>query len=374
MKTDRGVGIYVHIPFCKRKCDYCDFVSFAGKEDLFSAYFSALGSEISQKKDKFGALTVDSVFFGGGTPSLPESFYLTGILYVLREKFNFSENPEITTEVNPDSGSFEKLKAYKEAGFNRISIGLQSANDEELKTLSRVHDFKKFTVCYENALRAGFTDINVDLMSAIPGQTLKSYEKTLKTVAELNPSHISAYSLILEEGTPFFERFKDGKGLPDEDTDREMYSLTRAFLKDYGFERYEISNYAKPGFECKHNIGYWERKPYLGLGLAAASLMNETRYQKHGDLRRYIDGDFSEDTENLDRTSQMEEFMFLGLRLIKGVSVERFKELFGKSIEEEYGDVLKKLNKEGLLLFDDRVYLTEKGLDVANYCMSEFIK
>ena len=153
-----------------------------------------------------------------------------------------------------------------------------------------------------------------------------------------------------------------------------MYALTRAVLKDYGFERYEISNYAKPGFECKHNIGYWERKPYLGLGLAAASLMNETRYQKHRDLKRYIDGDFSEDTEILDRTSQMEEFMFLGLRLIKGVSVVKFKALFGKSIEEEYGDVLKKLNKEGLLLFDDRVYLTEKGLDVANYCMSEFIK
>ena len=365
--------IYVHIPFCARKCAYCDFTSFVCSEAVQRKYFDALKKQIELKAETAGGEPVVSCFFGGGTPSLPEAELTADILGKLKECFSFESNAEITIEANPNSATAEKLDILREAGFNRLSIGLQSALDTELESLTRLHTYGEFLKTYEAARRAGFQNINIDLMSAIPGQTLKSYEKTLERVTELKPQHISAYSLILEEGTPFYERYAGGKGLPDEDTEREMYYLTKAFLKEKGYSRYEISNYSLPGRECRHNYGYWKRTPYLGFGLAAASLYEETRYQMHTDLERYLEGDFSEEREVLSRADIISEYMFLGLRLTEGVSRAEFKSLFGTEMEDLYGEALEKLSVEGLLVNSERVYLTDRGMDVANYCMSEFI-
>ncbi len=368
------IGIYIHVPFCTGKCAYCDFVSFVKDAETQDRYFAMLKKEIGTKADRFNDYVVDTVFFGGGTPSLVSEKNITGIMELLKDRFSFSEDPEITIEANPNSGDINKFRAYREAGINRLSMGLQSSVDSELKALSRLHTYDEFLKCFDAGRNAGFDNMNLDIMSAIPGQSISSYEKTLERVVRLDPEHISAYSLIIEEGTPFFERYKDGRGLPTEEEDRKMYALTREFLSDYGYSRYEISNYSKAGFECRHNLSYWKRIPYVGFGIAAASLYDEKRYIKHSDLERYLKGDFSEEEETLTPTDRMEEFMFLGLRLTEGVSKEEFYKTFGSSIEEEYPGVLEKLSGQGLLKVTDRVSLTEKGMDLANYCMSEFVK
>lgn len=296
------------------------------------------------------------------------------VLNTIRKHYKFVNNPEITIEMNPNSASADKLKAYREMGINRLSIGLQSANNNELRTLSRIHSFEEFLATYETAREVGFGNINIDLMSAIPGQTVDSFSNSLSKVINLNPEHISAYSLILEEGTPFYEKYHDGVGLPDEDADREMYKLTEAMVKAAGYSRYEISNYAKEGYECRHNTGYWRRVPYTGFGISAASLYDEIRYTKHSDLKAYLQGSFDEEKTVLLPMDIMEEFMFLGLRMTSGISKEEFKDYFKISVYDEYGKAIKKLIKEDLLIdCEDRLYLSGKGLDVANYCMSEFI-
>lgn len=373
MKNSDPVEIYIHVPFCARKCDYCDFVSFVKDSDTKSAYFNALIKEIELKAEAVGRLPVGSVFLGGGTPSLALVSEISRVLETLKKSFLIEETAEITMEANPNSLTEEKLAGYRAAGINRLSIGLQSTVDEELKALSRLHTYGEFLKAYDSARKTGFNNINIDLMSALPGQTVSSYRTTLERVLELEPEHISAYSLIIEEGTPFFDRYPDGTGLPDEDTDREMYHMTGKMLKEKGYERYEISNYAKKGYECRHNIGYWQRTPYLGFGIAAASLFEETRYTKHSDLKRYIEGDYTEEVTPLTGKDAMEEFMFLGLRLTKGVSNAEFKENFGTDIMTEYGQVIRKLTEEGLLICDKRTRLTEKGMDIANYCMAMFL-
>lgn len=366
--------IYVHIPFCNRKCDYCDFVSFVKDDDTKKAYFDALKLQIEKKAETTGKIPVVSCFFGGGTPSSVEPEYIGSVLGTLKRCFDFEENAEITIEMNPNSVSFEKLKKYREYGINRVSIGLQSTNDYELKKLTRLHSYEEFLEAYSLARKAGFENINIDLMSAIPGQSFESYKETLERVVKLSPEHISAYSLILEEGTPFFDRYNEDKSeLVDEDTEREMYHFTKRYLSENGYERYEISNYAKKGFECIHNIGYWERTDYIGFGISAASLYRNIRYSVHSDLKRFIDGDFSEDKEELTKEDIIGEFMFLGLRLVKGVSKKKFSELFGKNIEEIYGEQLGRLLRDNLIEADDNIRLTEKGMDISNYCMSEFI-
>jgi len=373
MKNSDFCEIYVHIPFCVRKCDYCDFVSFACKESVWEEYFKALYRQIELKAETMGKLPVASCFFGGGTPSVPDAEYICKTLNLLREKFKFSDDAEITIEMNPNSASKEKLAMYKEAGINRISIGLQSTENEELKKLTRLHSYEEFLNTYNTARNLGFENINIDLMSAIPRQTLESYSRTLERVIGLNPEHISAYSLILEEGTPFFERYKDGNDLPNEDIERQMYYLTKEKLAEAGYHRYEISNYSKENRECRHNLGYWRRVPYLGFGIAAASLYENTRYQMHSDLKRFINGDFSEEVENLSKEDCISEFMFLGLRCVSGVSKREFFELFGVNMDDIYAEQLSKLSKENLLVNSSRVFLTERGMDLANYCMSEFI-
>jgi len=368
--------IYIHIPFCERKCDYCDFVSFVCNDDVKERYFSRLLEQIDIKSESMGSLPVDSVFIGGGTPSAVNEKYISMVLDQLRKRFVFTDKPEITMEMNPNSVTKNKLKVYADAGVNRVSIGLQSADDEELKVLSRLHNYDGFLRTYEAVREVGFDNVNIDIMSALPGQSRESYMETLKKVTVLKPEHISAYSLIIEEGTVFFDKYSSGEGLPDEETDRAMYHDTKSFLREMGYERYEISNYSKPGFECKHNLGYWTRKPYVGFGIAAASLFDETRYQMHGILSDYLKGDFSEEKEILSETDQMEEFMFLGLRLTKGISIYEFRNNFAKDIREVYGDVIDRLCADNLLVFDEgsgRLFLSDLGMDVANRCMAEFI-
>lgn len=322
--------VYVHIPFCRRKCAYCDFVSLACTEDVQKAYFEALHRQIDIKAEFTGKIPVDSVFLGGGTPSLVDAGLITEVLNHLREVYIIEADAEITIEMNPNSVTRGKLLQYKNAGINRLSIGLQSASNEELKLLSRLHNYEEFLETFSLARETGFDNINVDIMSALPGQTRESYRDTLEKVCDLNPEHISAYSLIIEEGTPFYEIYAGGNGLPDEDTEREMYYDTRKILREHGYERYEISNYCRPGKECRHNVGYWVRKPYIGFGIAAASLYNEKRMMMHSDLDRYISGDFEEEVNGLSVEDRMEEFMFLGLRLTRGVSEEEFVKCFGK--------------------------------------------
>ena len=401
-----GLEIYIHIPFCVKKCDYCDFLSAPADFETKEKYVEALINEIKLNKNKMSEYVVDTVFIGGGTPSLLEENQISKIMSVFRDNCNMSENPEITIECNPGTITESKLLEYKKSGINRISFGLQSANDEELKSIGRIHNYAGFLESYNLARKCGFDNINVDLMSALPGQTLKSYEATLNKVVRLEPEHISAYSLIVEENTLMYDRVKKAqiKGiniLPDEESERKMYYLTNNILRSNGYRKYEISNYSKPGKECKHNIGYWQRKEYLGFGIGAASLYKENRYNNISDINKYIEvltnnikensinnvGNSSEvenqvnilnsivkNLQQLTERDRMEEFMFLGLRMMEGVSMEKFEQYFGKTYMEVYGKVQKRMEDKRFLINDNGyVKLTEFGIDLSNYVMSEFL-
>lgn len=401
-----GLEIYIHIPFCVKKCDYCDFLSAPADLETKEKYVEALINEIKLNKNKMSEYVVDTVFIGGGTPSLLEENQISKIMSVLRDNCNMSENPEITIECNPGTITESKLLEYKKSGINRISFGLQSTNDEELKSIGRIHNYAGFLESYNLARKCGFDNINVDLMSALPGQTLKSYEETLNKVVRLEPEHISAYSLIVEENTLMYDRVKKAqiKGiniLPDEESERKMYYLTNNILRSNGYRKYEISNYSKPGKECKHNIGYWQRKEYLGFGIGAASLYKENRYNNISDINKYIEvltnnikdnsinnvGNSSEvenqvnilnsivkNLQQLTERDRMEEFMFLGLRMMEGVSMEKFERYFGKPYMEVYGKVQERMEDKRFLINDNGyVKLTEFGIDLSNYVMSEFL-
>lgn len=395
MKTrnKQPLSIYIHIPFCKRKCLYCDFLSAPACAQERESYVEALLREIPLMADVCREYEVISVFFGGGTPSLLSGEQMQRIMAVVKANYNLSVDAEISMECNPATASLDTLKAYYECGINRLSIGLQSANDEELKALGRIHDYKQFLQTYEDARGAGFTNVNIDLMSALPGQTYESYEETLKKVLALNPEHISAYSLIIEEGTPFYDM---ELALPDEDTERFMYHRTNSLLQDEGYERYEISNFSKKGYECHHNLTYWTGIDYIGFGIGAASYFQGCRYKNITDIGAYKDKlskvcceekealcrvpftphmfAWHEEIQQLSLEEKMEEFMFLGLRLKKGISEQDFYEKFGRSVEEVYFDSLKRLIKEGVLVkMEHRISLTEKGTDVANYVMAQFL-
>lgn len=370
--------LYIHIPFCVKKCAYCDFLSGPSDEKSRERYVELLCEEIQMCRGKVEEYQVSTVFLGGGTPSVLQGEQIKRIMETLRKVFVFEENAEITIEMNPGTVTEEKLVAYKEAGINRLSIGLQSVHEEELKLLGRIHTFDEFLCSYKMARKTGFRNINIDLISAIPGQTVFSWAKTLKTIVDLNPEHISAYSLIIEEGTPFYETYGEGPGqalLPSEEEEREMYWQTKQILHEAGYERYEISNYSKKGCECRHNIGYWERTPYLGFGIGAASLFEETRYANPSDIEEYRTSFKKKfQAEKLSIEEQMEEFMFLGLRMMKGISKQRFAKNFGREIEVIYGKQIEKLTKSELLEEkDDRIYLTEKGIDISNSVFVEFM-
>ncbi len=417
----KPLELYVHVPFCARKCLYCDFLSFRALASVQEAYTEQLIREIEVQGACCREYQVKTVFIGGGTPSVMEPCLIRDIMQALNKNFDIAAEAEITIEVNPGTLLQNKLHIYRAAGINRLSIGLQSADNQELKDLGRIHTFEEFLKSYQCARMAGFTNVNVDLMSSIPGQTLESWKNTLKKVTMLKPEHISAYSLIVEEGTPFWDRYGKREGeetglktddvcflhprggrleantvprkraalyppLPDEETENRIYHFTRTYLEEQGYGRYEISNYAKPGRECLHNTGYWRGVSYLGLGLGSSSCMNGTRFSNERDLDTYLHLDFSQEggasalsslrgpVEELTREAQMEEFMFLGLRMTRGVSEIDFVSMFGVKIESIYGPVIERLIANGLLKREGvRISLTEWGMDVSNFVLSEFL-
>lgn len=364
--------LYLHIPFCVKKCAYCDFLSAPADESVQAGYVEALKGEIRRQKALGADRRVTSVFIGGGTPSILEGTQTAELLESVYDSFRIDTHAEITIECNPGTLTKDKLSCYRRQGVNRLSIGLQSTDNRELKTLGRIHTYEEFLESFSLARETGFGNLNVDLMSALPGQTRESWQKTLKQVLALKPEHISAYSLIIEEGTPFYDRFGPGAGeeylLPDEDTERQMYYDTRDMLKAEGYERYEISNYARPGFACRHNLGYWERREYLGLGLGASSLIGGVRYQNHRKLSAYLAGDYShEEVQRLTRKEIQEETMFLGLRKTEGVPLT-------EELSKVYKEVFPELERQGLLLRENgRVRLTDLGIDVSNYVLAEFL-
>lgn len=399
-KNKRPLGLYLHFPFCVRKCRYCDFLSFPSGEAGREIYLERLKEEIKARGAIYQDYNIETLFIGGGTPSLMTGQQLTELLDTVRASFHVSPVGEWTMECNPGTTDAETLRIYRNAGINRLSFGLQSMNDEELKYLGRIHTAKQFTENYQAARRVGFENINIDLMSALPGQTTASWLDTLNKAAAFEPEHLSAYSLIIEEETPFWDLYGDDRSgeanadgiiadggagqqgkaaipaLPDEDSERQMYHLTKRILAEKGYERYEISNYARKGFECRHNLIYWQRKDYLGLGLGAASMVGNRRFSNVSDMTSYMhDWSYCQE-EILDRKAQIEETMFLGLRCTAGVSDRMFTEKFGQSMMDIYGDIIRKYLSEGFLIYnpsDGRLAFSEAGTDVSNWILSDFL-
>lgn len=373
----KELGIYVHIPFCKRKCAYCDFISFSGKARLIEKYVEALKREINKCKIGKEDYMVKTIYFGGGTPSFIESKYIVEILEAIKEKFNISKNAEITIEINPGTVTEEKLKGYYEVGINRISFGLQSTNSQLLKLVGRIHSYSSFLEGYNLARKTGFKNINVDLMIGLPVQTLKDVQKDLSRIIELNPEHISVYSLIVEEGTRIEEKIKNKElYLPSEKLERKMYWEVKNKLEEAGYIHYEISNFAKPGYESKHNLSCWNQEEYLGFGLAAHSYFNNVRYSNTDDFEEYFD--WPEDNkiihERQTDEDKQKEFMLLGLRKIEGAAISDFKNKFIENPIYLYRETLNKLVTQGLIEVDiDSIKLTNRGIDLANLVWEEFV-
>lgn len=372
----KALELYLHIPFCIRKCEYCDFLSGPADERNRRTYLDALLRELAAVGPQAEDYEVTSVYIGGGTPSLLPGEWMEKLMAGVREGYCLAKDAEISMEANPGTLTKENLAGYRRAGINRLSLGCQSTDDAELKLLGRIHTWAQFQESFRMAREAGFTNLNVDLMSGLPGQHLATWEESLETIARMEPEHISAYSLIIEEGTPFSARKLD---LPDEDTEYRMYEDVAAVLGKYGYYQYEISNYAKKDRNCRHNEGYWQRKDYLGLGLGAASLVGRERFTNTSDMSEYLENSgnlekIRTDRETLTREDEMGEFMFLGLRMTKGVSKKDFQEYFGTSIEKIYGEVLEKYKKQGLLLEEDgRICLSRAGIHVSNAVMADFL-
>ena len=384
MEKKKELEIYIHIPFCVRKCRYCDFLSSSAPADVQEAYMEALCKEVAGRSYEYGDYRVVSVFIGGGTPSIVNPSWISKLMNLLKEKFDVDKEAEITIEMNPGTVNEKALEIYKNAGINRLSIGLQSANNKELELLGRIHTYEDFLDSFNLARKLGFNNINVDIMSALPGQSFASYTETLQKIVnlEMPPEHISAYSLIIEEGTVFQDLYDAGKlDLPQEEAERQMYEYTEKFLAEKGYLRYEISNYAKPGKECRHNIGYWERREYLGFGIGAASLIDNRRFSNTSDRAVYIECPNIEypEVQQLSIADQMEETMFLGLRMTRGIREKDFEKKYGKTLVQVYGDVIQKHIKNGLLQRytldgEEWITLTQKGLDVSNYVMADFLE
>lgn len=375
---NKEIGVYVHIPFCKQKCYYCDFISYCNKDNLIDDYVKAVKKEIRMQNIQSQIATV---YIGGGTPSYIDSKYIVEIIEEIKKK-NISKRPEITIEVNPGTVTKEKLKNYKKCGINRLSIGLQSAQDEILKEIGRIHNFEQFLETYQMARKVGFKNINVDLILGIPNQRIKDLKNSLEKIIELQPEHISVYSLIVEDGTPIANKIEKGElELPDEDTERNMYWYVKNTLELNGYIHYEISNFAKKGRESKHNKNCWNQNQYFGFGVAAHSYRDITRYSNTEKIEEYIKNVM---TERLDRNRIIheiqkeydaeKEYMLLGLRKIEGINISEFKLKFGDNPIYLFRNELKKLTDEGLIIVDeDYIRLTNKGIDLANLVWEEFV-
>ncbi len=394
----KNLEIYIHTPFCVKKCEYCDFLSFPADDSTQLRYVKGLMAEMIFYGPLMKDYQVSTVYIGGGTPSWLNEEWIAALMEGVYECFNVAENAEISMECNPGTLTLNKLLTYRDAGINRLSIGLQSANANELKMLGRIHTFDQFVTNYEVARNVGFKNISVDLMYGLPQQTTEQYLDTVNRIIRLRPDHVSAYSLIVEKGTPFYEKYKFDmvrqeagmrtEFLPNEDELYNMEKAGQAALKEADYRQYETSNYAREGMECRHNIGYWTRENYLGLGIGAASLIENVRYTNTSDISDYLSGcrnihDVGEDifrsnlhaaADVIDRKSQMEEFMFLGLRMNEGVTRENFEKAFGISIDAIYRDTIDSLKEQDLLIARaGHIYLSERGKDVANYCMAQFL-
>ena len=375
---NKEIGVYVHIPFCKQKCYYCDFISYCNKDNLIEDYVKAVKKEIRMQNIQS---QITTVYIGGGTPSYIDSKYIVEIIDEIKKK-NLSKRPEITIEVNPGTVTKEKLKDYKKCGINRLSIGLQSAQDEILKEIGRIHNFEQFLETYQMARKVGFKNINVDLILGIPNQRIKDLKDSLEKIIELQPEHISVYSLIVEDGTPIANKIEKGElELPDEDTERNMYWYVKNTLELNGYIHYEISNFAKKGRESKHNMNCWKQNQYFGFGVAAHSYRDITRYSNTEKIEEYIKNVM---TERLDRNriiheiqkeyDAKKEYMLLGLRKIAGINISEFKLKFGDNPIYLFRNELKKLTDEGLIIVDeDFIRLTNKGIDLANLVWEEFV-
>lgn len=386
----KQIGLYIHIPFCKQKCSYCDFCSYANKESFIKRYIQCVLKEIIEvgnnnkidfENGKDDLFSVKTIYIGGGTPSLIESKYIVQIMEEIKSNFELDENAEITIEVNPGTVTLEKLEDYNKVGINRLSIGLQSTHEHLLKEIGRIHTYLDFLDTFRFTREAGFENINVDLMIGLPNQTLAEVQDSIEEIVSMEPEHISVYSLILEEGTPLFKKVEEGLELPDEELERKMYWNVKRILEANGYNHYEISNFAKQGYESKHNLDCWNQKEYIGFGIAAHSYTNGIRYSNIENLEQYIKN-YEEDKteENLvfhekqDMEAMQKEYMLLGLRKIDGVSIQEFKIKFVANPVFLYHSELEKLVNEELLEIDgDMIKLTNKGLDLANIVWEEFV-
>ena len=384
----RELGIYIHVPFCVRRCPYCGFYSNAcggGCEDEINEYFGLLKEELAFRKNEYAgsSYSVDSIYFGGGTPSLADPSLVGSFIQSIDEAFGISDDPEISMEANPGTLTKARLEGYRSAGVNRLSIGLQSFDDSVLKTLGRIHTAEDFVKSYEDARRAGFDNVSVDLMFGVPGQTGDVWASTLEKVVSMDPEHVSFYSLQIEEGTPFYKQYKMGDMVPVSDADdRAMYHDAIRYLSEHGYGQYEISNAAKEGFECRHNLKYWTFRDYLGIGASASSFMEGVRRTDPSDgYKTYINEGFPEELlpENHKNSffDNCADYMITGLRLVQGVSEADFKERFGEEIWEVFPDAREELREfldSGLVREESgRLYITEMGMDVSNRIMECFV-
>lgn len=390
----RSIGLYIHIPFCVRKCVYCDFLSGPATRQRQQEYVAALSREIVWESAQYTDAVVKTIFFGGGTPSILQAEEIAEILNCLMKQYHIDADAEITLEMNPGTADQDKLLKLKRAGINRLSIGLQSADNTELKMLGRIHTYEDFLRTYHQARETGFSNINVDLMSALPGQHMENWVRTLEKVTALQPEHLSAYSLIIEEGTPLYENLDAWAPVPEEDEDRQMYEETKRLLAQQGYHRYEISNYAKPGYECRHNCIYWQRgvwhtADFVGFGLGASSTVGDRRWENTKNMKRYLSVFQEQNRKRYDSSAgervkesavklsvmeQMAEFMFLGLRMMGGVSKREFADSFRQEMDETYGEALQKWIQMGMMAQNgDMVMLTDAGIDVSNTILSDFV-
>ena len=379
----RELGIYIHIPFCAQKCDYCDFISFPYRlqSEKIKDYIKTTEEEIDSYN--VTSFNVTTIYIGGGTPSVIPSQYIEEILLKIKQKLEESENLtkwkqiEITIEVNPGTTNKTKLETYQKVGINRLSIGLQTTNNKLLKQIGRIHTYEDFLNTYQTAKEVGFENSNVDLMLGLPNQTIQDLKKSLQEVIALNPNHISTYSLIIEEGTPIAKKIEKGElVLPDEELERQMYWYVKNTLELNGYTHYEISNFAKEGKESKHNFNCWKQKEYIGIGVAASSYLNKKRYSNVNDIKKYIEQKGKEKIilENQTLEEAKKEYMLLGLRMIKGVSIAEFKQKYGENPIFLYRKELEKMVKQELLIVEeDKIRLTNKGLDFANLVWEEFV-
>ena len=375
------LGIYIHIPFCKQKCFYCDFCSFANKNEMQGKYVETVINEIKNitHKEKY---TVTTIYLGGGTPSILNPEYIKNILQEIKSSFKILDDAEITIEINPETVNEEKLKRYKEYGINRLSIGLQSANDKILKNIGRIHDYKQFEETFFYARKFEFKNINVDLMIGLPTQAIEDVKQTLEKIIQKNPEHISVYSLIIEEGTIIEKLINENKlQLPDEETERIMYWTVVNELKENGYNQYEISNFSKKTYESKHNTNCWKQKQYIGLGTSAHSYLNKKRYSNTNNIEEYIkniqENNISKNiTIHEEQTEEltMNEYMLLGLRMIQGININEFKQKFKIDPTIKYKEILEKLQKENLIqITETSIKLTKQGIDFGNIVWEEFI-